>query len=221
MRALRLDRRAIPLLVQANADRPVYLEHLNYRDFSDPARYGAALQALYDRYRDRGLVVLAVPLGAMQASFAAMRGQLADDVVVTDVVPYRLALAEKLGASLTIDVRTRSIADATGLPVIASEITIAEALKPLGYRVALSGKRHISPPDIFSFEQSAKQNNPDMAAIEAADAGQAEPGGVEPIELIALSTDGTTLNPSSARSVCPGGVSPSTLFVIPATSSGA
>jgi prephenate dehydrogenase len=39
-------------------------------------------------------VVLAVPLGAMQASFAAMRGQLADDVVVTDVGSVKASVVE-------------------------------------------------------------------------------------------------------------------------------
>ena len=44
--------------------------------------------------------------------------------------------------------------------------SVVHFLKPLGYRVALSGKRHISPQDVFPFEYSGKNNNPDMAAIE-------------------------------------------------------
>ncbi len=43
--------------------------------------------------------------------------------------------------------------------------SIVHYLKPLGYRVALSGKRHISPKKIFPFEQSSKRKNPDMQAI--------------------------------------------------------
>lgn len=43
--------------------------------------------------------------------------------------------------------------------------SVVQYLKPLGYRVALSGKRHISPKEIFDFESSGKGNNPDMAAI--------------------------------------------------------
>ncbi len=39
-------------------------------------------------------------------------------------------------------------------------------LKPLGYRVALSGKKHIAPKSIFDFEYSGKGNNPDPAAID-------------------------------------------------------
>ena len=44
--------------------------------------------------------------------------------------------------------------------------SVVQYLKPLGYRVALSGKRHIAPESIFSFETSADKNNPDMAAID-------------------------------------------------------
>ena len=36
LRALRKDKRVVPLLVQADADRPVYLEHLDFLDFSIP-----------------------------------------------------------------------------------------------------------------------------------------------------------------------------------------
>jgi N-sulfoglucosamine sulfohydrolase len=44
--------------------------------------------------------------------------------------------------------------------------SVVHYLKPLSYRVALSGKRHINPPEAFPFEYSGKQNNPDMAAID-------------------------------------------------------
>ena len=42
---------------------------------------------------------------------------------------------------------------------------ITHYLKPLGYRVALSGKTHIGPKQIFDFEYTGKRNNPDMQAI--------------------------------------------------------
>ena len=42
---------------------------------------------------------------------------------------------------------------------------ITHYLKPLGYRVALSGKTHIGPRESFSFEYSGKKN-PDMQAID-------------------------------------------------------
>ncbi len=43
--------------------------------------------------------------------------------------------------------------------------SIVHYLKPLGYRVALSGKRHIAPVDVFPFEYSGKKN-PDMDVID-------------------------------------------------------
>ena len=44
--------------------------------------------------------------------------------------------------------------------------SIVHHLKPHGYRVALSGKRHISPEAVFPFEYSGVKNNPDMKAID-------------------------------------------------------
>ncbi|ARN57448.1 sulfatase [Sedimentisphaera salicampi] len=44
--------------------------------------------------------------------------------------------------------------------------SIVHYLKPLGYRVALSGKRHIQPESVFPFEYSGKKHNPDMNAID-------------------------------------------------------
>jgi TIR domain-containing protein/NB-ARC domain-containing protein len=46
LRALRKGRRVIPLLVQAEAERPLHLEHLNYCDFSNTAQYKEKFQAL-------------------------------------------------------------------------------------------------------------------------------------------------------------------------------
>ena len=54
------------------------------------------------------LVTGAGPIGAMAAAVARHAG--ARNVVVTDVNPYRLALACRLGATLTVDVRSRTIA---------------------------------------------------------------------------------------------------------------
>ena len=42
--------------------------------------------------------------------------------------------------------------------------SVVHYLKPLGYRVALSGKRHIAPAKVFPFEYSGKKN-PDFKAI--------------------------------------------------------
>ncbi len=43
--------------------------------------------------------------------------------------------------------------------------SITHYLKPIGYRVALSGKRHIAPESVFQFEYSGKKN-PDFKAID-------------------------------------------------------
>lgn len=57
------------------------------------------------------LITGAGPIGCMAAGVAKQTG--ARHVVVTDVNPDRLKLAEKMGATLTVDVRNKSIEDAT------------------------------------------------------------------------------------------------------------
>lgn len=44
--------------------------------------------------------------------------------------------------------------------------SIVHYLKPLGYRVALSGKRHISPKAVFPFEYLPGGKNPDIKAVD-------------------------------------------------------
>jgi len=44
--------------------------------------------------------------------------------------------------------------------------SIVHYLQPLGYRVALSGKKHIAPREVFPFEYSGRNNNPDLDAID-------------------------------------------------------
>jgi threonine 3-dehydrogenase len=56
------------------------------------------------------LVTGAGPIGVMAAAVARHAG--ARHVVVTDVNPYRLELARRMGATLGLDVRSQSIADA-------------------------------------------------------------------------------------------------------------
>lgn len=56
------------------------------------------------------LITGAGPIGIMAAAIVRHAG--ARYVVITDVNPYRLELARKMGATLAIDVRTESIADA-------------------------------------------------------------------------------------------------------------
>ncbi len=52
--------------------------------------------------------------------------------------------------------------------------SIAHFLRPLGYRVALTGKRHVLPPESFPFDYLDEDTDPDLAAVEAYLA--AEPG---------------------------------------------
>src|SRR5213076_1760305 len=56
------------------------------------------------------LITGAGPIGVMAAKVVRHAG--ARHVVVTDVNPFRLELARKMGATLALDVRTEKIADA-------------------------------------------------------------------------------------------------------------
>jgi threonine 3-dehydrogenase len=56
------------------------------------------------------LITGAGPIGVMAVAIARFAG--ARHVVITDVNPYRLALARKMGASRALDVRTESLDDA-------------------------------------------------------------------------------------------------------------
>ncbi len=65
--------------------------------------------------------------------------------------------------------------------------SVVHYLKPLGYRVALSGKRHIAPAEAFPFEYSNKGGNPDIATIGTLLAECAESG--TPFCLFACSNE--------------------------------
>lgn len=54
--------------------------------------------------------------------------------------------------------------------------SIVHYLKPMGYRVALSGKSHIGPREVFPFEHSGQKNNPDMSRIDVLMAESVEAG---------------------------------------------
>lgn len=64
--------------------------------------------------------------------------------------------------------------------------SIVHYLEPLGYRVALSGKTHIAPKEVFPFEYSGKKN-PDMDAIDKLMAESKEAG--TPFCLFACSNE--------------------------------
>lgn len=64
--------------------------------------------------------------------------------------------------------------------------SIVQYLKPLGYRVMLSGKTHISPKEVFPFEYTGGKN-PDMKAIEKLMSESKEAG--KPFCLFACSNE--------------------------------
>jgi uncharacterized sulfatase len=45
--------------------------------------------------------------------------------------------------------------------------SVVHYLEPLGYRLALSGKRHINPTEVFPFEYLGGKKNPDFAEVES------------------------------------------------------
>lgn len=45
--------------------------------------------------------------------------------------------------------------------------SVVQLLKPLGYRVALSGKTHIAPKSVFDFEYLGKGKNPNFVEVES------------------------------------------------------
>ena len=96
------------------------------------------------------LITGAGPIGVMAA--AVVRHAGARFVVVTDVNPYRLELAKQMGATLTLDVRERRIADAqkqlgmqegfdVGLEMSGNEAAFREMLPNMchGGRIAMLG----------------------------------------------------------------------------------
>jgi threonine 3-dehydrogenase len=80
----------------------------------DPLGNAVHTALSFDVLGEDVLITGAGPIGCMAAAVARHAG--ARSVVVTDVNPYRLELARKLGATLALDVRTDSLKDAmTGL----------------------------------------------------------------------------------------------------------
>lgn len=75
--------------------------------YLDPLGNAAHTALSFDLVGEDVLITGAGPIGIMAAAIARHVG--ARHVVVTDVNPYRLELARKMGATLAIDVRERSI----------------------------------------------------------------------------------------------------------------
>jgi len=76
----------------------------------DPLGNAVHTALSFDVLGEDVLITGAGPIGCMAA--AVVRHAGARHVVVTDVNPYRLALAEKTGATLVLDVTTESVEDA-------------------------------------------------------------------------------------------------------------
>jgi len=76
----------------------------------DPLGNATHTALSFDLLGEDVLITGAGPIGLMATAIA--KHCAARHVVVTDVNPYRLDLAKKMGVTLTLDVRTESIADA-------------------------------------------------------------------------------------------------------------
>lgn len=76
----------------------------------DPLGNAAHTALSFDVLGEDVLITGAGPIGCMAAAIAKHAG--ARHIVVTDVNPYRLALAQKSGATLTVDVRNETLEDA-------------------------------------------------------------------------------------------------------------
>ncbi|HEX5680260.1 MAG TPA: L-threonine 3-dehydrogenase, partial [Desulfobacterales bacterium] len=76
----------------------------------DPLGNATHTALSFDVLGEDVLITGAGPIGCMAAAIARHAG--ARHVVVTDVIPYRLEIAKKMGATISLDVRQGSIADA-------------------------------------------------------------------------------------------------------------
>jgi threonine 3-dehydrogenase len=76
----------------------------------DPLGNATHTALSFDVLGEDVLITGAGPIGCMATAIAKHAG--ARHVVVTDINPYRLKIAQKMGATLTLDVRNENIADA-------------------------------------------------------------------------------------------------------------
>jgi len=76
----------------------------------DPLGNAAHTALSFDLVGEDVLITGAGPIGCMAAGIAKLAG--ARYVVVTDINPYRLKIAKKMGATVTVDVNTEKIEDA-------------------------------------------------------------------------------------------------------------
>ncbi len=98
---------AIPVSNVWPADEQIPLEVLSC---FDPLGNAAHTALSFDLLGEDVLITGAGPIGIMAVAIA--RHCQARHIVVTDINPYRLDLAKKMGATLALDVRNESVADA-------------------------------------------------------------------------------------------------------------
>ncbi len=121
----------------------------------DPLGNATHTALSFDVLGEDVLITGAGPIGCMAAAIARHAG--ARNVVVTDVNPYRLELAKKLGATMTLDMRQETIDDAqkklgmkegfdVGMEMSGSPDALRAMLPSMchGAKIALLG---ILPPD--------------------------------------------------------------------------
>ena len=77
---------------------------------SDPLGNAVHTALAFDLVGEDVLITGAGPIGCMAVPIAHMAG--ARKIVITDINPYRLDLARKMGATLAVDVRERTLSDA-------------------------------------------------------------------------------------------------------------
>lgn len=126
----------------------------------DPLGNAVHTALTYDVVGEDVLITGAGPIGCMAAAIVKQIG--ARSVVVTDVNPFRLELAKKMGATLTVDVRSQKISDAqkalgmkegfdVGMEMSGSPDALKSMLKNMahGGKIALLG---ILPPTAIDWE---------------------------------------------------------------------
>lgn len=98
---------AIPMTNVWYCDSSIPLETLSC---FDPLGNAAHTALSFDVLGEDVLITGAGPIGCMATAIARHAG--ARHIVVTDVNPYRLEIAKRMGATLTLDVKTESIESA-------------------------------------------------------------------------------------------------------------
>jgi len=108
----------------------------------DPLGNAVHTALQYDLLGEDVLITGAGPIGAMAAAVCRHAG--ARNVVITDINPQRLELAQKLGATCTVDVRTEKLADVQRSLGMSEgfDVGLEMSGNPAGFRDLLSNMCH-------------------------------------------------------------------------------